>query len=248
MQQPFGEEEHCDPSGQEEILGGREEGQDLHMLIQQILNPLHEGGGQDIHAVMQRLLRKLLHSPQIIALLAVISGALLWQTGLLWLFLLVLIIGGWVFLGQRFHSARTAAPECAAGEDQCEQEPFAQLQTLNDVWLLTPGEFEQMVASVLQQLGYTQVEAVGRSRDLCVDITAIGPHGEKVNVQCKRYTQQKVGSREMQQFIEMIYMHHRADKGMYFTSSSYTKEARALGEQNGIELIDGESLITILHS
>jgi restriction system protein len=82
-----------------------------------------------------------------------------------------------------------------------------------------------------------------------VDITAQGPHGELVAAQCKRYNAKKKGSSdEMQKFIGMIYLHHHADKGMYFTTSSYTKDARKLGEDNHIELIDGQDLIKIIRN
>ncbi|MBE3560635.1 MAG: restriction endonuclease [Ktedonobacteraceae bacterium] len=100
----------------------------------------------------------------------------------------------------------------------------------------------------MQRMGYRQVEVVGRSRDLCVDIKASGPNREQVAVQCKRYTSRSVNSDEMQKFIGMIYLHHHADKGIYFTTSSYTKEARKLGEGNRIELVDGEGLLKIIHS
>ncbi len=51
----------------------------------------------------------------------------------------------------------------------------------------------------------------------------------------------------MQTFIGMIYVQHRADRGIYVTTSSYTNAARTLGEENHIELIDGERLIQIIH-
>ena len=91
MQQQFGEEEHCEQSSQDEIHGWREEGQNLHMLIQQVLYTFLGEEGQDIHVLMQRLLRRIFHSPRIIVLLTTIFGALLAalrQSGLLWLFLM----------------------------------------------------------------------------------------------------------------------------------------------------------------
>ena len=95
----------------------------------------------------------------------------------------------------------------------------------------------------MEQWEYSQVTVIGGSGDLCVDIKAIGPDGKQVAVQCKRYAaQKKISSEDMQKFIGMIYVQHRADRGIYVTTSSYTKGARALGENNHIELIDGEDL------
>lgn len=131
-------------------------------------------------------------------------------------------------------------------QEQTKVQPFAEIRTLDDLWLLTPSAFEHVVGDVMQHMDYAHVQVVGKSRDLCVDITARGPRGELVAVQCKRYTKRNVNSDEMQKFIGMIYLHHRAEKGMYFTTSSYTKDARKLGEDNHIELIDGQRLIQII--
>jgi restriction endonuclease Mrr len=131
-------------------------------------------------------------------------------------------------------------------QEQTKVQPFADIRTLDDLRLLTSPAFEQLVGDVMQHMDYAQVQVVGRSRDLCVDITARGPRGEQAAVQCKRYAKRKVNSDEMQKFIGMIYLHHHADKGMYFTTSSYTKDARKLGEDNCIEIIDGHDLIKII--
>jgi restriction system protein len=122
------------------------------------------------------------------------------------------------------------------------------VKTLDRLRLLTPTEFEEVVEIVMRRLDHTQVKRVGGSGDLCVDITAINQDGKQVAVQCKRYAAgNRITSDDMQKFIGMIYMHHRADKGIYVTTSSYTKEARRLGEANGIELIEGEELVKIIH-
>jgi hypothetical protein len=131
-------------------------------------------------------------------------------------------------------------------QEQINIQQFPGIRTLDDLRILTPPAFEHLVGEVIRHRNYTEVQVVGKSRDLCVDITARGPHGELVAVQCKRYTTKKVSSDELQKFIGMIYVHHRADRGMYFTTSSYTKDAQKLGENNHIELIDGQGLIKII--
>jgi hypothetical protein len=218
--------------------------------------PYEEEEDGSLQATIQELregLRKLLQHPQARILLLSLGGILLAiaiQSGLLVPFLFFLAIGGIVLL-KRHQQAMIASTEqeerlTAA---QAQREHLAQMRTMNDIQLLTSSQFEELVGSVMEQQGYTQVKVVGRSRDLCVDITAIGFRGEQVAIQCKRYSaSSKIGSSAMQQFIGMIYQHHRAARGIYVTTSSYTKEARQLAEKNNIELIDGESLVKIIHT
>ena len=51
----------------------------------------------------------------------------------------------------------------------------------------------------------------------------------------------------MQAFYGMV-QHHGAQKGMYVSTFSYTKDAHDLGEEHEIELIDGKSLIKIINN
>jgi restriction endonuclease Mrr len=44
----------------------------------------------------------------------------------------------------------------------------------------------------------------------------------------------------------MIFMHHRADRGVFVTTSSFTKPAVGLARDQRIELIDGRRLVTLL--
>jgi restriction endonuclease Mrr len=178
--------------------------------------------------------------------------ALLFQTGLIWPFLFLIVIGGTVYfqMSMRGSAVLPLDPQ----EEMLAEEPcwkrtglLAQIETLDDIQLLTGKQFEVVVADLLQELGYTEITRVGGSGDLCVDIKAVGSDGKQVAVQCKRYgAKKKVSSTEMQTFIGMIYVQHKADRGLYVTTSSYTKTARTLGENNHVELIDGVSLIKLI--
>lgn len=113
-------------------------------------------------------------------------------------------------------------------------------------WLeSTPQEFEYSVADVLRASGYTNVYVCGGPGDLTVDIQGISPEGKSVAIQCKRYEDKPVGSKELQTFIGMLHAHHRLDGGIYVTTSRFTKPAIALAEQHKIELIDGERLLDL---
>ena len=125
--------------------------------------------------------------------------------------------------------------------------PPIRVQTIGELLTLTPTQFEEAIATVLRDRGYRSVQRVGRSGDLCVDITCRDPAGAAVAIQCKRYTPgHKVGSKDIQQFIGMLTVHHRADRGVYVTTSGYTRPARELAARHGIRLIDGQELARII--
>ncbi len=116
-------------------------------------------------------------------------------------------------------------------------------RTLEDLRKLTPTEFELEVGAFLRRCGYRDVRHTGCAGDLAADLVCVDARGARVVVQCKRYGPgSAVTSPEMQLFIGMIYAHHRADYGIFVTTSTFTRPARALAEQHGIRLLDGASL------
>src|SRR5947209_8554138 len=68
-----------------------------------------------------------------------------------------------------------------------EQEKLARLQSLGDILVLTPKEFEELTGKILEQNGLHDVRHVGGSGDLGVDLIGLDRHGNQVIVQCKRY-------------------------------------------------------------
>jgi len=112
---------------------------------------------------------------------------------------------------------------------------------------LTPSQFEEAIGRVLTDLGYRSVRHVGGAGDLSADLTAIGAHGGSVVVQCKRLAPgSHVNSPDVQKFIGMLTVHHRADRGIFVTTAAFTGPARALATEHAIELIDGERLGALL--
>jgi restriction system protein len=121
------------------------------------------------------------------------------------------------------------------------------IRTLDQLLAMSPARFEQAIASLFRELGYRRVRTVGRSGDLAVDIECRDAEGRPLMIQCKRYAPGlKVGSRDVQTFVGMIFMHHRADSGVFVTTSSFTKPAVGLARDQRIELIDGRRLATLL--
>lgn len=114
---------------------------------------------------------------------------------------------------------------------------------------LTPPQFEAAVASILRNLGYRQIRVSGGAGDLSVDIACRDRDGATVAVQCKRYAPgARIGSPAVQSFIGMISVHHRADRGIFVTTASFTAPAIELAAEHNIELIDGAGLMRILDS
>ena len=113
----------------------------------------------------------------------------------------------------------------------------------------TPAQFEHYVARVLRAHGWRNVRVAGGSGDLSADIFAVDPQGRTVAVQCKRYAVgTKVGSPVVQTVLGMATVHHRADRAMVVTTSSFTKSAEDLAARHGVELWDGFTLARIAGS
>jgi restriction system protein len=119
--------------------------------------------------------------------------------------------------------------------------------TLENLKAMSPKEFEYTTAEILRRLGYNDVKVIGRSGDLGVDILAY-KDGKKVAVQCKKYIKKKVSSPEIQLFIGMMITEYKADKGLYVTTSYYTKDAYhlAMKHKDKLEIWTGKTLAEIL--
>ncbi len=115
---------------------------------------------------------------------------------------------------------------------------------LDHMLSLTPTQFEEYTRQLLIENGYTSMRLNGGAGDLGADLLGKDPDGRSLVVQCKRYAPiKKVGSREMQLFIGMQQIHHKAERGVYVTTSDFTAAARDLGNRHGIWLINGSGLV-----
>lgn len=120
-------------------------------------------------------------------------------------------------------------------------------QTLAELYALTPTQFEQTVADLLHDLGYQDTRRVGGAGDLAADVLCRDAEGRTVVVQCKRYkADNEIDSPMMQLFIGMVYVHHKAGRGIYVTTSHFTDPAAALGREHDITLIDGAELTRLM--
>jgi Restriction endonuclease len=122
-------------------------------------------------------------------------------------------------------------------------------RSLQELLALSPSGFEVATAGIFRQLGYRQIAVVGKAGDYCVDVCGFDPTGHSVVIQCKRYApENKVGSREVQTFVGMAFVHHRAERGIFVTTSTFTSDAWKIADasRGRVELIDGQRLSHIL--
>jgi restriction system protein len=118
---------------------------------------------------------------------------------------------------------------------------------------MTPTGFEQFSALLLRTAGFTEVNVTGKTNDGGIDgngYLRINPMMTlRVLFQCKRYRDASVTKDDIMKFQAAV-MRERAEKGLFVTTSSFTRGAReeALGGACEIELIDLDRLIELMES
>lgn len=117
---------------------------------------------------------------------------------------------------------------------------------INVILNLSPQAFERLTQRLLRESGFVQVEVTGRSGDGGIDGKGIvkisGLLSFHIIFQCKRY-KGLVTPSHIRDFRGA--MQGRADKGLFITTGSFTREATKEATRDGappIDLIDGELL------
>lgn len=117
---------------------------------------------------------------------------------------------------------------------------------LNCLYNISPAAFERLCQRILRESGFTQVEVTGKTGDGGIDGKGIvrlnGFLSFHVIFQCKRY-KGSVSPSQIRDFRGA--MQGRADKGLFITTGSFTRDAVKEATRDGapaIDLIDGELL------
>ncbi|MDQ8015105.1 MAG: restriction endonuclease [Flavobacterium nitrogenifigens] len=117
---------------------------------------------------------------------------------------------------------------------------------LNVLYNITPAAFERLSQRLLRESGFVQVEVTGKVGDGGIDGKGIvrisGLLSFHVIFQCKRY-KGSVSPSQIRDFRGA--MQGRADKGLFITTGTFTREAIKEATRDGappIDLIDGELL------
>lgn len=160
--------------------------------------------------------------------------------------------------------AGAASPEIkqTAGEHQSPEERIDEatqelnesvsLELLEYIFNLSPDFFEQLVLDVLHSLGYgatrADLEKTGGVADGGIDgIITMDPLGlEKIYVQAKRW-KGNISRPDIQSFFGAL-AGVQATKGIFLTTSSFSKEAReyASAVNGSIVLVDGAKLTSLM--
>lgn len=119
------------------------------------------------------------------------------------------------------------------------------LVDVNQLYELSPAEFEEYVARLFRRKGY-RVKERGRSGDRGVDLELTKPGGKKAIVQCKRYRSQ-IGPDIARELYGTL-VHERAAHAFLVTTASISKATRDWAKGKPMTLIDGETLVEVAAS
>lgn len=128
-------------------------------------------------------------------------------------------------------------------------------ELLQNVLSSTPGYFEKLVVELLVKMGYggsqrNAARAVGRSGDAGIDgiIDEDRLGLDSIYIQAKKWDpNSSIGRPEIQKFVGALHG-KRARKGVFITTSCFTKEAREYVNtiETKVVLIDGERLSNLM--
>ncbi|WP_223650385.1 restriction endonuclease [Hymenobacter psoromatis] len=148
--------------------------------------------------------------------------------------------------GERNSSALPADAEVPIIEEVIDEAPNWQERLLIILLNIPPDAFERLTQRLLRESGFVQVEVTGKTNDGGIDGKGIvrisGFLSFHVIFQCKRY-KGSISSGQIRDFRGA--MQGRADKGLFITTGTFSREATKEATRDGappIDLIDGELL------
>ena len=168
------------------------------------------------------------------------------------------------FRGKRRHINQSSQPESAAAqstetpEDALSNAYYSlraelEAQLLEEIGHASPAFFEQLVVDLLVKMGYggshqDAGRAIGRSGDGGIDgiINEDRLGLDVIYIQAKRW-ESTVGRPEIQKFAGAL-QGHRARKGVFITTSTFSREALEYAAliESRIILIDGDRLTNLM--
>lgn len=124
-------------------------------------------------------------------------------------------------------------------------EKNAHKHTLDDLYALSPQEFEEYVALLFRKKGYI-VHLRGSSGDMGVDLEIEQRGGKRAIVQCKRY-RRPVGPDVVRELFGTL-IHERVSHAFLVTTADISKSARKWAQDKPMTLIDGDLLVKVSES
>jgi restriction system protein len=143
-------------------------------------------------------------------------------------------------------TGKTPGAEESKQPEEVENSEEWKQQILNTLYHISSSAFERLAQRILRESGFVQVEVTGKTGDGGIDGKGIvrinGFLSFHVIFQCKRY-KGSVTPSQIRDFRGA--MQGRADKGLFITTGTFTREAVKESIRDGappIDLIDGEIL------
>lgn len=118
-------------------------------------------------------------------------------------------------------------------------------RSLSDLKRMHPFKFEDYVAKLYKNMGYS-VKQTKRTGDGGKDIVAT-KNGQTYFVECKRYSD-PINVHKMRDFVGACVLGGKDVKGIYVTTSSFTNDAKSAANRIGIQMIDGNKLMSMIKS
>lgn len=114
--------------------------------------------------------------------------------------------------------------------------------------LAAPGwrQFEQLVGEAFWRQGYVVEETGLGGADGGVDLV-LRKGRQRVLVQCKQWRRRQVGVSVVREMAGLL-AHHRADGVKIVCVGTFTRDAEAFARGKAIELIDGVTLLEMIHA
>ena len=114
--------------------------------------------------------------------------------------------------------------------------------TVDELYALTPAEFERYVARLFREKGYT-VRLRGGSGDHGVDLELVRPDGRRAIVQCKRY-RSTIGPDVVRELLGTM-VHEQVQHAFLVTTAEISPSAREWARLKPMTLIDGAALVSL---
>jgi restriction system protein len=114
--------------------------------------------------------------------------------------------------------------------------------TLDELYALSPQEFEEYVARLFRKKGYI-VYLRGSSGDMGVDLEIEKRGGKRAIVQCKRY-RRPVGPEVVRELFGTM-IHEQVSHAFLVTTAGISKSARKWAQDKPMTLIDGNLLVSV---
>ena len=121
---------------------------------------------------------------------------------------------------------------------------------LNQLKKMNPYDFEKFCMKLLKVYGFSNVEVTQKSRDGGIDgygRLKVGLAHMNVAFQCKRWDNASISRKEIDAFRGAIQGEY--EQGIFFTTSSFSKEAAKISIKHGavpIILIDGSMIVDFM--